>query len=443
VLERHNSAARDLLSSYPRGEEIKTTGDGFLLVFTRPSEAVKYSLALQQRLRALSEETRIPLRVRIGIHVGEVFVEYVNGDHSGKDLLGLQVDITQRVMDLGMGGQILMTRSVYDNGRSMLDEAALREFRELRWCNHGSYMLKGVDEPCEVCEVGEALHAPLAPPEGSAKAVRVAPVLADRHRTLGEEREQVLERSTSEFMLTLFGFRVFSFRMEQSRTGGLLGGDDGGDAYLRPLPLQPYCTVLMDSPVSFSWDAPAGSTDASVVISRVVAGGGELDVLCDADVGAVTEVVADTLGVQFEPGALYAWEVSYLHDGEWGFCNGLFEIARVNVRSRFEDRRADLSADNRVDALSALLLDCGLLLEFGCLDEAVQRILLLLHTDREVVCRMPLLSLLRETYLAMHRRFVSARFEDGAESVLARLAGLERDLGRLSEQVVDTGVVVE
>jgi tRNA A-37 threonylcarbamoyl transferase component Bud32 len=53
----------------------------------------------------------------------------------------------------------------------------------LEWLNHGSYLLKGIEGPLEVCEVGEVGMAPLQAPAGSEKAQRQ--VTAEAEAVLG------------------------------------------------------------------------------------------------------------------------------------------------------------------------------------------------------------------------------------------------------------------
>jgi serine/threonine-protein kinase len=53
----------------------------------------------------------------------------------------------------------------------------------LRWVSHGSYLLKGIEEPVEVCEVAESGEAELIAPETSEKAQRQ--VRADEEPVLG------------------------------------------------------------------------------------------------------------------------------------------------------------------------------------------------------------------------------------------------------------------
>ena len=90
VIQRHHAALREILGHFSEGEEIETAGDSFFIVFTKPSDAVKFSLLVQARLRALTAEVGRPVFDRIGIHVGEVWIE----EH---ELYGLQVDTCARV----------------------------------------------------------------------------------------------------------------------------------------------------------------------------------------------------------------------------------------------------------------------------------------------------------------------------------------------------------
>jgi len=54
VIQRHHAVIREILGQFSEGEEIETAGDSFFIVFTKPSDAVKFSLLVQARLRALS-----------------------------------------------------------------------------------------------------------------------------------------------------------------------------------------------------------------------------------------------------------------------------------------------------------------------------------------------------------------------------------------------------
>ncbi|MCA9444693.1 MAG: hypothetical protein KC964_28160, partial [Candidatus Omnitrophica bacterium] len=163
---------RDLLVGFPDGEEISTAGDSFFLAFTRPSDAVRFSLQLQSHLREESHQHPKPIVLRIGIHMGEVFIDSKDNSTGIRDLLGIQVDTAARIMGLARGGQVLLSRSVFDNARSILHGTEVGSLKPITWLNHGPYRVKGVDDPIEICEVGEEGLAPLEPPSDSEKAFR-------------------------------------------------------------------------------------------------------------------------------------------------------------------------------------------------------------------------------------------------------------------------------
>jgi class 3 adenylate cyclase/tRNA A-37 threonylcarbamoyl transferase component Bud32 len=179
VIQRHHSAIREILSQFSEGEEIETAGDSFFIVFTKPSEAVKFSLLVQARLRALSAEGGRPVFDRIGIHVGEVWIEEHEQPGKAKDLYGLQVNTCARVQSLGQADQILLTRFPFDSARQVLSGEELEQIDALSWLNHGPYLLKGVEEPLEICEVGEQGKAKLIQPVDNEKARRFISADAD------------------------------------------------------------------------------------------------------------------------------------------------------------------------------------------------------------------------------------------------------------------------
>lgn len=172
---RHDRLARDLLAAH-HGLEIDKT-DGFLLLFERPLDAVAYALAYHHELRRLTAETGSPLTARAGLHLGEVYLrenppEDVARGAKPVEVEGLAKPFAARLMALARGGQTLLSRTAFDVARRAAVGAAL-PVAEVRWVAHGSYLLKGVEEPVEVFEVGDAAHAPLAPPPDSEKARRV------------------------------------------------------------------------------------------------------------------------------------------------------------------------------------------------------------------------------------------------------------------------------
>jgi class 3 adenylate cyclase/cephalosporin-C deacetylase-like acetyl esterase len=172
LLESHRRIVRELLKRAADAEEIETAGDSFLLLFARPSDAVKFALVLQQQTGASAKERKVALAVRIGIHVGEVVIQEHAQGPKPKDLHGSQVDVCARVMSLARGGQILLTRAVFDSARQALKGEEVRGLNELQWLDHGPYVLKGIEEPVDICEVGDVGAGVLKAPTDSDKAQR-------------------------------------------------------------------------------------------------------------------------------------------------------------------------------------------------------------------------------------------------------------------------------
>lgn len=163
LIQWHHGVVREVLSQSQTGEEVSTAGDSFFLVFQSPSDAVRFALRLQARLRVSPGQGYVVLD-RVGIHVGEVFLTIESVAGKVRDYYGMQVDTCARVMSLAGGDQILMTRFAADNARQTLRNLTIPGLNPLHWVCHGLYLVKGVDEPIEVFEVGErglaAMHTP-------------------------------------------------------------------------------------------------------------------------------------------------------------------------------------------------------------------------------------------------------------------------------------------
>src|SRR5690349_10952690 len=69
LIQQHHHLVRENLSHFPEGEEIERVGDSFFIVFAKPSDAVKFSLQLQAKLRAVEPVKGQRTIDRVGIHV--------------------------------------------------------------------------------------------------------------------------------------------------------------------------------------------------------------------------------------------------------------------------------------------------------------------------------------------------------------------------------------
>jgi class 3 adenylate cyclase len=109
VLRRHNSIFRRRLEQHS-GTEVKNQGDGFMLAFPHPAAALECALAVQEDLEELaardSEEERV--RVRMGMHVGEVIEE--EGDFFGRSVI-----LAARIAAQARGGEILVSEALREH----------------------------------------------------------------------------------------------------------------------------------------------------------------------------------------------------------------------------------------------------------------------------------------------------------------------------------------
>ncbi|MGH7179084.1 MAG: protein kinase domain-containing protein, partial [Tepidisphaeraceae bacterium] len=169
-LSEHDAIFRELVRSCHEAEILTDTGDGFFACFASASDAVRTALLFQQRIAA----KRGPLRVRIGLHVGEV-TRMFGGAGDRSKVVGLAADIASRVMECAQGGQILLTRFPFDEARQFIQaHPPIDDTRvpELCWIAHGEYVFKGSDQPIAVFEVGAVGIAPLSPPTDQASVRR-------------------------------------------------------------------------------------------------------------------------------------------------------------------------------------------------------------------------------------------------------------------------------
>jgi class 3 adenylate cyclase len=82
------------------GREIKSTGDGFLIVFASPRKGVACALAIQEVTRIRDPQVRI----RAGLHTGEVSEE-------AGDVFGGAVNAAARICAKAQGGEVNARRS--------------------------------------------------------------------------------------------------------------------------------------------------------------------------------------------------------------------------------------------------------------------------------------------------------------------------------------------
>jgi CheY-like chemotaxis protein len=118
----HDNAIRGELVLFG-GDEIDTTGDGFVASFDSPARAIECALAVLDRLAALG------LTIRVGVNTGEV--EYVKGRARG-----IALHIASRIAARAAPGEILISATTRE----------LAAGAGLVFVDRGVHTLKGVSE---------------------------------------------------------------------------------------------------------------------------------------------------------------------------------------------------------------------------------------------------------------------------------------------------------
>ena len=124
VLGRVEELMRPLVLRH-HGRVVKQIGDGFMLAFRDPADAVRATLALRDAL----DEPGIP-PIRAGINTGIAVFR-------GSDYIGSTVNVASRVVGAAMAGRVLLTATTAER---IADEGIPLE-------QVGVRLVRGVDEP--------------------------------------------------------------------------------------------------------------------------------------------------------------------------------------------------------------------------------------------------------------------------------------------------------
>lgn len=124
LLTKHNEIVRRELERF-NGREVKSTGDGFLLMFDGPARAIKCACSVRDRIRS-----QLGISITAGIHTGECELIGKN------DIGGIAVHIASRVESVAKQDEVLVSSTVKD-----LVSGSGISFSDL-----GMHTLKGISE---------------------------------------------------------------------------------------------------------------------------------------------------------------------------------------------------------------------------------------------------------------------------------------------------------
>lgn len=116
------------------GREVKTLGDGIMVVFRSAAAALTSAVAMQRAVAAHNRSGH-PLHLRVGVHSGEALEE--EGDY-----FGTAVVVARRLCDTADGGEILTSEASLAAGAGKFRARPL-----------GALALKGFTEPVPAATV--------------------------------------------------------------------------------------------------------------------------------------------------------------------------------------------------------------------------------------------------------------------------------------------------
>jgi adenylate cyclase len=111
---------------------VKQLGDGLMLWFGDACEAVETGLRLQERFEDESWATDTPLWVRVGLHYGKQ-------TRRGDDLLGHDVNVASRIVNLADSGEVLASEAVVRLADGGLPDVSFAQL--------GPVVMKGIPTP--------------------------------------------------------------------------------------------------------------------------------------------------------------------------------------------------------------------------------------------------------------------------------------------------------
>ena len=120
------------------GRIVKELGDGLMLWFGDPCAAIETGLRLQERFEEESVKIDAPLWVRIGVHAGQQ-------TRRGEDLLGHDVNVASRIMNLANSGEVLASEETVKRAEDNLPDV---DFEQL-----GPVVMKGIPTPINLYRV--------------------------------------------------------------------------------------------------------------------------------------------------------------------------------------------------------------------------------------------------------------------------------------------------
>ncbi|HZC32142.1 MAG TPA: adenylate/guanylate cyclase domain-containing protein [Candidatus Bathyarchaeia archaeon] len=147
VVGRHDQLLRDAIEG-AGGVVVKTEGDAFFAAFDTPAAAASAAVAAQRAVAAERWPDGAPLRVRMGLHLGEGRLRASRGADEAEDYVGIDVNYAARIAAVGNGGQIVLSDPLAAALRpGLADDPGLRG---VELADEGLRAVKDFEEPARL-----------------------------------------------------------------------------------------------------------------------------------------------------------------------------------------------------------------------------------------------------------------------------------------------------
>ncbi|HEY8438686.1 MAG TPA: adenylate/guanylate cyclase domain-containing protein [Candidatus Limnocylindrales bacterium] len=142
----HDELLRSAIEAHG-GVVVKTEGDAFFAVFARPVDGALAAVAAQRAAAAEAWPPGAPIRIRMGIHIGEGRLrEGRPGD--AEDYVGIDVNYAARIAAAANGGQIVLSDALAIAAGPEL--ARIRDAGDLEVLDEGPRAVKDFEEPARL-----------------------------------------------------------------------------------------------------------------------------------------------------------------------------------------------------------------------------------------------------------------------------------------------------
>jgi class 3 adenylate cyclase len=151
IVQEHFRAGHEIVGACD-GSIVKTLGDGMMMCFVRPEQAVSASLRLAAHARELAAKHGVDFAVRLGIHQGPCYVVRAN---DRLDLFGSSVNVSARLCRIAAPGQVVTSASLLDH-ESVHDVLSRAQTTVHRLQSE----LKGLSERYHVAAIDQPIQQP-------------------------------------------------------------------------------------------------------------------------------------------------------------------------------------------------------------------------------------------------------------------------------------------